>query len=168
MEKLNETQKEFYIDNIGLVYFACNKYNLDFSLACIGFCKAILNYQDNQGRFSTYAIKCMRQENQHQFRKQRVQELNNFANIEQYGGNYEIEIKEQNFEKMISVCTPRQQKVLQLYFQEGYTQLEIAKMYSVTPQRIQQIIQEALKKLKNKWVSTQNINQNKSEEIKNG
>ena len=43
MEKLNEKQQEFYMDNIGLVYFACNKYNLDFSLACIGFCKAILS-----------------------------------------------------------------------------------------------------------------------------
>ena len=48
MEKLNEMQQEFYMDNIGLVYFACNKYNLDFSLACIGFCKAILTYKDNQ------------------------------------------------------------------------------------------------------------------------
>ena len=168
MEKLNEMQQEFYMDNIGLVYFACNKYNLDFSLACIGFCKAILNYEVGKTKFSTYAIKCMRQEHQNQYKKQRVNELTNFDDIEQYGGNYELEIKEQNFDKMISVCTPRQQKVLQLYFQEGYTQFEISKMYSVTPQRIQQITQEALKKLKNKWVSTQNINQNKSEENKNG
>lgn len=168
MEKLNETQQEFYMDNIGLVYFACNKYNLDFSLACIGFGKAILNYNDNQGRFSTYAIKCMRQENQHQFRKKRVQELNNFTNIEQVGENYEIEINERNFEKMISVCSPRQQRILQLYYQEGFTQREIAIMYNVSYQRIQQIMQDALEKIKNKWVSTQNINQNKSEEIKNG
>ena len=88
MEKLNETQQEFYMDNIGLVYFACNKYNLDFSLACIGFCKAILTYKNNQVRFSTYAIKCMRQEHQNQYKKQRVKELTNFDNIEQYGGNY--------------------------------------------------------------------------------
>lgn len=155
MEKLNETQKEFYIDNIRLVYFACNKYNLDFSLACIGFCKAILNYNNKQGRFSTYAVKCMRQENQKQYKKQRVQEINNFSSIEQFGGNYEIEIKEENFSKMINICTPRQQKVLSLYFQEGYTQLEISKKYNVSHQRIQQIMQEALKKLKNKWVSTQ-------------
>lgn len=168
MEKLNETQQEFYINNIGLVYFACNKYNLDFSLACIGFCKAILNYRMKGIKFSTYAIKCMRQENQHQFHKQRVQEINNFENIEQYGGNYEIEIKEQNFDKMISVCTPRQQKVLRLYYQEGFTQREISEMYHISYQRIQQIMQDGLEKIKNKWVSTQKINQNKSEENKYG
>ena len=161
MEKLNEWQQEFFMYNIGLVYFACNKYNLDFSLACIGFCKAILNYEVGKTEFSTYAIKCMRQENQNQYKKQRVKELTNFDNIEQYGGNYELEIKEQNFDKMISVCTPRQQKILKLYYQEGYTQLEIANMFNVSYQRIQQIMQEALNKLRNKWVSTQNINQNK-------
>ena len=161
MEKLNETQQEFYMDNIGLVYFACNKYNLDFSLACIGFCKAILTYKDNQVRFSTYAIKCMRQEHQNQYKKQRVKELTNFDNIEQYGGNYELEIKEQNFDKMISVCTPRQQKILKLYYQEGYTQPEIANMFNVSYQRIQQIRHDALKRLRNKCVSTQDINLNK-------
>ena len=62
---------------------------------------------------------------------------------------------------MISVCTPKQQKILKLYYQEGYTQLEIANMFNVSYQRIQQIMQDALKKLRNKWVSTQNINLNK-------
>ena len=52
---------------------------------------------------------------------------------------------------MISVCTPKQQKVLKLYYQEGYTQLEIANMFNVSYQRIQQIRHEALKRLRNKW-----------------
>lgn len=63
---LNEEQKKLASDNHNLIYYFLKTYNYNFDeyydLAAIGLCRATLFFKEDKGKFSTYAIKFMRNE----------------------------------------------------------------------------------------------------------
>lgn len=71
---LNDEQRNFATENHNLIYSYLSANNLSieewYDLAAIGFCKAVLNYDESKGKFSTFAYRCMQNEIYIEKRKQ--------------------------------------------------------------------------------------------------
>lgn len=68
-KQLTEIQQNMVTDNINLVYFVVRKYWGNFSShmqedliqeGCIGLINAVLTYNEDIAKFSTYAVKCIK------------------------------------------------------------------------------------------------------------
>lgn len=65
-EKMTDNQKKFAEENHNLIYSFLKKYNLNieesYDIAAIGFCNAVISYDGEISKFSTYAYVCMARE----------------------------------------------------------------------------------------------------------
>lgn len=63
---LTENQKEMAENNHNLIYFVLNRMNLPigdyYGAASVGLCKAACGFRPDEGKFSTFAIRCIRNE----------------------------------------------------------------------------------------------------------
>lgn len=66
---MTKEQEKLVVDNIGLIYYVANKFNLDIDelidIGYIGLCKGALSFDKNnknKANFATYAIHCIHNE----------------------------------------------------------------------------------------------------------
>lgn len=63
---LTEEERKLASENHGLIYYVLNHMNLKqddyYGAASIGLCKAVREYRPELGRFSTFAVRCIRNE----------------------------------------------------------------------------------------------------------
>jgi len=57
-------------------------------------------------------------------------------------------LREVNMERSYQLLTPRERKIISLYYLEGYKDEEIAKLYTLTQQAINYIRNKGINKLK--------------------
>jgi len=160
-------KKEFnfedkFEEHKNLVYFTIHKYypwlagDEDIvQLGYIGLWKAIETYDISNSKFSTYAVKCIKDEILQHIKKLQALKRKTDIEAESYDAlplgvqkpDNDYEMVEYDFNNLKKHLKPKHFDIFMLYV-NGYTLREIANMYGVSYQFIQQIIKKTQKKAK--------------------
>lgn len=163
--KLSKERQQLVADNERLIYYVCNKYNINvnefYGDLAIGLCKAAYHYKDIGFKFSTFAITCMI--NEYRLALKRTKSTSHIPSNIIYSLDYVI-CKEENisicdtiagkrdvFDDLVFIDFPDlsnfETTVLYLYV-TGYTQVDISTKLGTC----QSHICRTLKNIKNKLV----------------
>lgn len=162
---LNDEQRQMVVDNEKLIYWCMHRYNLlqyddAYSILALGLCKAAYTYDEEKGKFSTWAICIMLQEIKLDMRSN----TSNSRKIQKYCISLNTPILECDNDVTLSDCvvgsqdvwsdiisidfsklTEREQNIIDLII-SGYTQKEMEKILGIS----QSYISRLLVKIKNK------------------
>jgi len=164
---LTEEQKKLAADNYKLISWYLNKHDLydvdDWEACAIGLCRAARSYDPSKGRFSTFATRSMWQEVTRRTtgKAWENEKLNRgcaslFQPVMKDVGENDMLLidavpnedpAEEDWidrrlaREFFSSLTPKEQDILRRTA-DGYTQRELAPMYGVTFQRIEQILRK--------------------------
>lgn len=161
--KMTDEQRQFAEDNHDLIYSFLHKYNLPlnamedyYGLAAIGFCKAVITFDKEQGNtFSTYAYYCML--NQVRWDKRLVKnklQLTSYEDIPDaekwFIKDFRDMIREKDFnlsvQKYLTKFDDRTQLIVKHWLYGRKTFDEISKMVGVSRQRTQAIWKKFIEK----------------------
>ena len=160
---LNHTQQDIVANNHNLIYFMCNKYNLDieeyYDVLAIGLCKAAKSFDCNKSKFATYACTCMLNEVKMTKRKHKIEtislnnqiinddsqiELLNLLEDSKSNFNYDLLENLDGLSDWYFKISERNKKILNMY-KEGINQEEIAKKFNVSQSHISRVIKKLRK-----------------------
>ena len=169
-KQLTKQQQDLVTENHKLIYFYAYRYNISieecYDLLAIGLCKAALTYEENKGKFSTYAMICMRNELRQYWRDTYTLtkcipqkliysletplnenfESNNWSIDKAIYGEYQIDISKAEVEEFIDSLKVRDRFIL-IKTLQGYTQASIAEELHISRSSISKI----LKRIGQKW-----------------
>lgn len=169
-QKLNDTQRKLVEDNHNLIYSFLNKRNLGmdevedwYGTAAIGLCKAAKAYNpDLDVKFSTFAYVCMNTEVVNILRKNKNEIKALLSLTESMNGNEDcileniVPDKDDCFFSVylndaIDIATKkmseRNRKIIDLLLIEGYTQVDVAKMFGMTRSNVSRIYNQVIDKV---------------------
>lgn len=158
---MTEKEKQLVEDNHNLIYFCLKKYDLPenefYDIAAIGLIKAAKAYNEQEIKFSTFAVNCIGNEIKKEYKKRTLkrivpndklvradrkigQSLNDYYTIIQ-NGNENLEERvctEDLIKKITRKLDDRRKQVLAMLI-DGYNMSDIASAMGVKPQRIFQL-----------------------------
>ena len=169
---LTEPQKKLVEDNEKLIYYGINKYGYGdierfYGAAAVGLCRAAETYQTSKGtKFSTYALRCIRNEIYMECRKAKGQKCFNCLSLEQNykynkndGSTFSIEPKADDLiEPFEDSCAAheiyskteladKQKKAFDLWLTE-HKQREIAQLMGLAQSEVSRLIRHATEKMR--------------------
>lgn len=158
---MNERQKRLVEENHNLIYFCLKKYDLSesefYDIAAIGLIKAAKAYNEQEIKFSTFAVNCIGNEIKKEYKKRTLkrkipydkvvsanknmgQSLNDYYTIIQNGNeNLEEKVCTEDLIKKITRKLDDRKKKIMIMLIDGYKMSDIAKELNVSHQRVQQI-----------------------------
>lgn len=162
---LNDEQRKMVTDNEKLIYWCMHRYNLlqyddAYSILALGLCKAAYTYEEEKGKFSTWAIYIMIQEIKLDMRSntsnsRKIQKHCISLNTPKLDCDSDVTLSDciigssDVWSDIISIdfskLTKREQDIIDLII-SGYTQLEMEKILGIS----QSYISRLIVKIKNK------------------
>lgn len=171
---MTEEQKKLVEDNHNLIYsfIIDNHMEIDdyYDIAAIGLCNAAMNYNpEKNAQFHTYAYKCMKYEVckaikfENTVKRKATKEAVHYQNKDEEGedvdrldlmscitGFEDDAICNVMFNEYIDKLDKKKRHIL-LLLNQGYTQMEIAKVFGISHQWVSQIKSDAKKALGKKF-----------------
>ena len=166
---MTDEQRKLVEDNHALIYHTIHSMGLlveeVYDIAAIGLCKAAIKYDSRKHKFSTFAVRCIRNEILHDFRQRNMkkramneqlisynepvlyQDGETILLIDQIESNISTEdeaLSHIMYEEIRVQLGKTDSKVLP-YFGKGYTQHEIARMMGVSQANISRVKKRAEK-----------------------
>ena len=155
---MNEVQQKLCEDNMNLAYYIVSKYYPTYvqdddikSSALLGLCKAAEAYDPEKGLFSTYAVKCIRNEINQEFinRKpySKMISLDSKVGEELTLGDTIIDEDDIAYmdETFYNILTKEERDVLEVE-NMGFNSEEIAEMFGYSVQKVQKLLRMTRKK----------------------
>ena len=179
MVKLTKEQRKLVEDNHNLIWFTLKTMNLkeddmidSYGAASFGLCRAAKSYDKTiSPKFSTFAIKCItnellnaiRDEKRHNVicsiyldeeftYKDDDSELTLYDTLSDESFNSKYQINKFELEKVYNELNERNRKICKMILEDGYTQVEVGKIYNLTKQSISLIYNDFIKRLKPQMV----------------
>lgn len=155
---MNDVQQKLCEDNINLAYYIVSQYYPTYihdddvkASALFGLCKAAESYDPNKGLFSTYAVKCIRNEINQEFinRKpySKMVSLESRVGDEMTLGDMIIDEDDIAYmdEAFYNTLTKEERDVLEVE-NMGFNSEEIAEMFGYSVQKVQKLLRMTRKK----------------------
>lgn len=170
---MTQQQQNLVTDNHDLIYFVLRRlgYDIDehYDTCAIGLCRAAIAFKPECGvKFSTFAVKCMKNEVYKEQKKQRKRvpdtQIDSFTDYIRPGVNVTLQDTVESRDNLLggkelqmlingTNLTPRERRALQLRI-DGYKNREIASYFGVSNERASQLVRSARSKIQKRLGAT--------------
>lgn len=152
---------ELFNKNEKILWEIAHKYNCDIDLCYMGFSKALNNFDETRGKFTTILYLTCENECKMYLRKKRVSTISietktddNLTIADTLADDYDLvesAMSSDNFSAIIGLLSARQQEIMLMRFKEDLSVRQIAQILGLSNQSVANTINKAIRILRGNY-----------------
>ena len=168
--QMSKEQQKFAEENHNLIYFFLKRRQLEveeyYGIAADGYCRAVITYDADRGKFSTYAMVCMQTAISREWQMRNRKSIIKPEVLFYYDATLPVEESKETFldqisdptqcceewvvaitqcESVLKTMSAREVKIIKL-IHHGHSQVQIAQWLGVSPSAVSQVKRRFIRK----------------------